>query len=86
MWPHYESVAKKCAKVHQEAKEGKDISRYQTTGAEDRRSEMPKKSFKGTQSPGRTQDPSMTISSNKPALQNQAQPKFERKHLKLTFK
>lgn len=58
MWPHFESVAKKCDKVLSEAKEGKDIARFQTTGAEDKRIDQPRKQFKGTQSPGRTQEPS----------------------------
>ena len=30
MWPHFETVAKKCAKVFDESRDGKDISRYQT--------------------------------------------------------
>lgn len=35
MWPHVETVAKKCLKVYKEAKDGKDIKRFQTNGSED---------------------------------------------------
>ena len=37
MWPHCGSVAKKCEKVFDENKEGKDVTKYKTTGLEDKR-------------------------------------------------
>ena len=37
MWPHFESVAKKCHKVKEEANQGKDLSKFITQGNEDKR-------------------------------------------------
>ena len=37
MWPHCGSVAKKCAKVYDDNKDGKDLSKFKTTGLEDKR-------------------------------------------------
>ena len=37
MWPNCSSVAKKCAKVNDENRDGKDLHKFKTTGMEDKR-------------------------------------------------
>lgn len=59
MWPNCESVAKKCASLYNEYKEGKDISKYKTTGTEDKRV-IEKKSFRRTNDYKSYKDQSMS--------------------------
>ena len=47
MWPNFDSVAKKCASLFSDYKDGKDIKKYKTNGTEDKRI-IEKKSFKRT--------------------------------------
>lgn len=45
MWPHFDSAAKKCSSLYSDFKDGKDISKYKTTGTEDKRAVEPKKTY-----------------------------------------
>lgn len=45
MWPHFDSAAKKCQNLYSDFREGKDISKYKTSGTEDKRVIEPKKTF-----------------------------------------
>lgn len=60
MWPHFDAVAKKCAKLYEDHKNGQDISKYTTNGTEDKRTDMRK--TKRFESP--TKSPDMTMSSS----------------------
>ena len=37
MWPHFDSLGKKCVHLYQDYKEGKDLKKYVTNGSEDKR-------------------------------------------------
>lgn len=37
MWPNYDSVTKRCEALYNDFKGGKDIQKYTTTGAEDKK-------------------------------------------------
>lgn len=64
MWPHFDSAALKCQKLFNDFKEGKDISKYKTTGTEDKRVIEPKKTRREDESPLRyAADQTMTTTS-----------------------
>lgn len=62
MWPHFDSAAKRCQVVFADFKAGKDISKYKTTGTEDKRVMEPRKTRKEDESPMRYPDNSMMAS------------------------
>lgn len=49
MWPHYDAVAKRCAKLYEDYKAGRDITQYATKGDDKRVIDM--KSTKRNESP-----------------------------------
>jgi hypothetical protein len=51
MWPHFDSAAKRCESMYADFKAGKDISKYKTTGTEDKRVVEPKKTLREGDSP-----------------------------------
>lgn len=53
MWPHFEAVAKRSSNLFADYKQGLEITKYATTGQEDRRNFGPNK--KRSDSPGKTQ-------------------------------
>lgn len=58
MWPHYDAVAKKCAKLFDDYKSGQDITKYATKGDDKRVVDM--KSTKRSDSPLKQPDMTMT--------------------------
>lgn len=60
MWPHFDSAAKKCQTMYSDYKQGKDISKYKTTGTEDKRVIEPKKTRREDESPMKYTDTSLT--------------------------
>ncbi len=54
MWPHFDAVAQRCGQVFNDYKHGQDITKYTTTGQEERRIEV-KKGTKRHASPQKTQ-------------------------------
>ena len=56
MWPHFDSVAKKCSSLYSDFQSGKDISKYKTTGTEDKRVIEPKKTRREDESPTKYAD------------------------------
>ena len=51
MWPHFEGAAKRCETMYNDYKQGLDISKYKTTGTEDKRVVEPKKTRREDDSP-----------------------------------
>ncbi len=37
LWPHYDAVGKKCARLYEDYRKGDDIKKYTTNGTEDRK-------------------------------------------------
>ncbi len=55
MWPHYDAVSKRCAKMYDDFKQGQDITKYTTNGTEDKKYDTMKKT-KRFDSPTRSPD------------------------------
>jgi hypothetical protein len=61
MWPHFDTAAKRCSQMYGDFKQGLDISKYKTTGTEDKRIVEPKKSVKREDySPSKQPDQTMS--------------------------
>lgn len=43
MWPNFDSAGKKCQKLFEDYRQGKDIKCFQTNGTEDKRMPEPKR-------------------------------------------
>ena len=60
MWPHFDTAAKRCEAMFADYKQGKDISKYKTTGTEDKRVIDPKRTRRDEDSsPSKQPDQSM---------------------------
>lgn len=46
LWPHFDSLGKKCVGLYSDYKEGKDLQKYVTNGTEDRKMIETKKNVK----------------------------------------
>lgn len=61
LWPHYDAVGKKCARLYEDFRSGQDIKKYTTNGNEDKRVETRTKRF---DSPSKN-SPDVTLTASK---------------------
>lgn len=59
MWPHFDAVAKRCAKLFEDYTQGQDITKYTTNGQEEKRVDM--KKTKRFESPSKQHDTSINM-------------------------
>jgi len=59
MWPHFDTAAKRCEAMYNDYKQGLDISKYKTTGTEDKRVMEPRKTKRENESPIRQPEQTM---------------------------